>query len=143
MASENNTDTFSNHIMRAIAETRNNKKRPDKRSITEFIQENYSTNVDFNFIEEAIEKLIKNEKIVNKPTIQSMTSHFPISNDQQIKMKLLKANQYLQTLALHLPQTHLSKKFVQVVSPYFDAMILSKMRFSIRFMKIMSNLAIM
>ena len=103
MASENNTDTFSNHIMRAIAETRNNKKRPDKRPITEFIQENYSTNVDFNFIEEAIEKLIKNEKIVNKPIIQSMTSHFSISNDQQIKMKLLKANQYLQTLALHLP----------------------------------------
>ena len=78
MASEDNTDIFSNHIMRAIAETRNNKKRPDKKSITKFIQENYSTNVDFNFIEEAIEKLIKNKKIVNKPTIQSMTSYFPI-----------------------------------------------------------------
>ena len=51
MASDDNTDIFSDHI------------------ITEFIQKNYSTNADFNFIEEAIEKLIKNKKIVNKPTI--------------------------------------------------------------------------
>ena len=68
--------------MNAITEIRNSKKRPDNKSIIEFIQKNHSTNADFNFIGKAIEKLIKNKKIVNKPTIQSMTSYFPISNDQ-------------------------------------------------------------
>ena len=68
--------------MSVIAEIRNSKKCPDNNSITGFIQRNYSTNVNFNFIEEAIEKLIKNKKIVNKPTIQGMTSYFPNSNDQ-------------------------------------------------------------
>ena len=60
-----------------------------------------------------------------------------------MKLKLLKANQYLQTSALHRPQTYLSIKLLQTASPYFDAMIMSKMRFSIHFMKIMSNLWIM
>ena len=82
MASEDNTDIFSDHIMNATAEIRNSKKLPDNKSITEFIQKNYSTNADFNFIDEATEKLIKNKKIVNKPTTQGMTSYFPISNDQ-------------------------------------------------------------
>ena len=82
MASENNTDISSDHIRNATAEIRNSKELPDNKSITEFIQKNYSTNADFNFIDEATEKLIKNKKIVNKPTTQGMTSYFPISNDQ-------------------------------------------------------------
>ena len=68
--------------MNAITEIRNSKKRPHNKSIIEFIEKNHSTNSDFNFIEKAIEKLIKNKKIVYKPTIQSMASYFPISNDQ-------------------------------------------------------------
>ena len=129
--------------MNAITEIRNSKKRPDNKSIIEFIQKNHSTNADFNFIEKAIEKLIKNKKIVNKPTIQSMTSYFPISNDQLNENKVTESEQYLQTSALHLPRTYLSIKLPQIASPYFDAMILSKMKFSIRFTKIMSNLSIM
>ena len=43
-----------------------------------------------------------------------------------MKMKLLKVNQYLQKSALHGPQTHLSMKRLQIASPYFDAMILSR-----------------
>ena len=73
---------FFGHIMNTIAEIRNSKKRPDNKSITEFIQKSRSSNVDYNFIEEGIEKLIKNKKIVKKPTIQGMASYFPISNDQ-------------------------------------------------------------
>ena len=46
-----------------------------------------------------------------------------------MKVKLLKANQYLQTLAIHRPQTYLPMKLVQIASPYFGAMILSKIRF--------------
>ena len=57
-------------------------KRPDNKSVTEFVQKNHSTNVDFNFIEKTIEKLIKNKKTVSKLTIQDMTSYFPIPNDQ-------------------------------------------------------------
>ena len=60
--------------MNAIAEIRNSKKRPDNESVTKFIQKSHSTNADFNSIEEAIEKIIKTKKIVNKPTIQDMTS---------------------------------------------------------------------
>ena len=56
--------------------------RTDNKSVTEFIQKNHLTNADFNIIEEAIEKLFKNKKIVNKPAIQGMTSYFPIFNDQ-------------------------------------------------------------
>ena len=48
--------------MNVKAEIRNSKKRPDNKSTTEFILKNHSTNTDFNFIEEAIEKLIKNKK---------------------------------------------------------------------------------
>ena len=59
MASEDNIDIFFDHIMNAILEIRNSKKRSDNKSITEFIQKNYSKNADINFIEEAIEKLIK------------------------------------------------------------------------------------
>ena len=69
MASENNNDIFSDHIMSAIAEIRNSKKRLGNKSITEFIEKNHSTNADFNFIEETIDKFIKNKRIVNKPTI--------------------------------------------------------------------------
>ena len=72
---------FSDHIINAIAEIRNSKKnRPDNKSITEFVQKKNSTNADFNFIEKTIEKLIKNKNIVNKLTIQGMTSYFPISS---------------------------------------------------------------
>ena len=60
MASEDNTDIFSDHIMNSIAEIRNSKERPNNKSITESIQKNHSTNADFNFMEKAIEKLIKN-----------------------------------------------------------------------------------
>ena len=49
MASEDDTDIFSDGIMNAIAETRNSEKRPDTKSITEFIQRHHSTNADFNF----------------------------------------------------------------------------------------------
>ena len=82
MASEDNTDIFSGHIMNAIAEISDSEKRPNSKSITEFSQKNHSTNADFNFTKEAIEKLIKNEKIVNKATTQDMTSYFLIFNDQ-------------------------------------------------------------
>ena len=41
-------------------------------------------------------------------------------------MKLLKANQYLQTSALRHPQTYLSMKLLQIVSPFFDATIFVK-----------------
>ena len=67
-------------LISAIADIRKSKKRPSNKSIPEFIQKNHSTNANFNFIEKAIEKLIKNKKIVNKPAIQNMTSYFPISN---------------------------------------------------------------
>ena len=73
MASEDNTDIFSDHVMNATVEIRNSKKCPDNNYITEFIQKNHSTNADFNFIE---------GKIVNKPTIQGMALYFPISSDQ-------------------------------------------------------------
>ena len=33
--------------MHAIAEITNSKKRPDNKSVTEFIQKNHSTNVNF------------------------------------------------------------------------------------------------
>ena len=88
MASEGNTDIFSSHIMNAIAEIRNRKKRLDNKSITEFIQKNHSTNADFNFIGKTIEKLIKSKNTVNKPTIQDMASYFPISNDQLDQTKV-------------------------------------------------------
>ena len=91
--------------MNATVQIKNSKTRPDKKSITEFIQKNQSANASFNFIEEAIGKLIKNKKTVNKPTIQGMMSHFLISNDQLDEMKSLKVNQYLQILVLHCPQT--------------------------------------
>ena len=68
--------------MNATVEIRNSKTRPDNKSITEFFQKNQSTSASFNFIEEAIGKLIKNKKTVNKPTIQGMMSYFLISNDQ-------------------------------------------------------------
>ena len=74
MTSEDNTDIFSHHIMNAIAEIRNSIIRSDNKSITEFIQKNHSTDADFNFIEKASEKLIKNKKIVNKRKIYGMTS---------------------------------------------------------------------
>ena len=60
---------FSDHIMNAIAEIRNSKKHLDNNSITEFIKKIHTANVDFNFIEEAIDKFIKSKRIVNKPTI--------------------------------------------------------------------------
>ena len=91
--------------MNATVQIKNSKTRPDKKSITEFIQKNQSANASFNFIEEAIGKLIKNKKTVNKPTIQGMMSYFLISNDQLDEMKSLKVNQYLQILVLHCPQT--------------------------------------
>ena len=53
--------------MNAIAKIRNSKKRPDKKSIIEFIQKNHSTNADSNFIVEAIEKLIKNKRLYINP----------------------------------------------------------------------------
>ena len=90
MASKDNTDIYSDHIINAIAEIKNSKKHPDNKSITEFIQKIHSTNADFNFFKEAIENLIKNKKI-NKPTIQGMT-YFPISNDQLNENKLVKVN---------------------------------------------------
>ena len=68
--------------MNATVEIRNSKTRPDNKFITEFFQKNQSTKASFNFIEEAIGKLIKNKKTVNKPTIQGMMSYFLISNDQ-------------------------------------------------------------
>ena len=46
--------------MNDTAELRNSKKRPGNNSITEFIKKNHLHVVDYNFIEEAIEKLIKN-----------------------------------------------------------------------------------
>ena len=49
--------------MNAIAKIRNSKKRPDNKSVTEFIQKNHSTDADFTFIVEAIEKLIKNKRL--------------------------------------------------------------------------------
>ena len=52
--------------MNAIAAKGPANIRPDNKSKTEFIQKNHSTAVHFNFIEEAIEKLIKNKKFVNK-----------------------------------------------------------------------------
>ena len=83
MASEDNVSIFSGHIMNTIAEIRKSKKRPDKKSMTEFIQKNHAANADYNnFIDKAIEKLIENKKIINKPTIQGMKSYFVISNDQ-------------------------------------------------------------
>ena len=60
MTSEDNVDIFSDHVMNATVEIRNSKTRPDNKSITEFFQKNQSTNASFNFIEEAIGKLIKN-----------------------------------------------------------------------------------
>ena len=121
MASKDNTDIFSDHIMNAIAEIKNSKKRPDNKSLTEYIQKNHSTNADFNFIEEAIQKLIKNKKIVKKPTIQDMTSYFPISINQ------LNENEVTESKPVSLyvsPQTYLSMKLLQIASPYFDAIIL-------------------
>ena len=143
MASKDNTDILSDHIMNAIGEIRNSKKRPDNNLITQFIQKNHSTNADFNFIEKAIEKLIKNKKIVNKPTIQDMTSYFPISNDQLNENKVTENEPNLQASALHHLQTYLSTKLHQIASHYLDATIMSKMKFSLRFMKIMSNLGTM
>ena len=143
MASKDNTDILSDHIMNAIGEIRNSKKRPDNNLITQFIQKNHSTNADFNFIEKAIEKLIKNKKIVNKPTIQDMTSYFPISNDQLNENKVTENEPNLQASALHRLQTYLSTKLHQSASHYLDATIMSKMKFSLRFMKIMSNLGTM
>ena len=63
MTSEDNIDISSGHIMNAIEEIRNNKKRLDNKSITEFIQKNHSINADFNFIEEGIEKLSKMKRL--------------------------------------------------------------------------------
>ena len=74
MSSEEVSDIFSDHIMNATAQVKNNKKRPDNKSIREFIQKNISTNANFTFIEDFIEKHIKNKKIINKPIIQDLTS---------------------------------------------------------------------
>ena len=43
--------------MNTTVEIRNCKKRPDNKSMTEFIKKNHSTNADYNFIDEAIEKI--------------------------------------------------------------------------------------
>ena len=59
-----------------------------------------------------------------------------------MKMKALKVSQYLQISELHRPKSHLFMKLPQIASPYFDAMICSKMWFSIRFIKMMSNFAL-
>ena len=70
-----------------------------------------------------------------------------------MKIKLLKVKHiqgsalhhpqtYLRVSALPRPQTYLFIKLHQSASPHFDAMILSEMKFSIRFMKIMLNLSI-
>ena len=74
MSSEEVPDIFSDHIMNATAQVKNNKKRHDNKSIREFIQKNISTNANFTFIEDFIEKHIKNKKIINKPIIQGLTS---------------------------------------------------------------------
>ena len=95
MASEDNIGMLSVHIMSAIFEIWNSKKRGDNKSITAFIQKNSSINPGFNFIEEAIAKLIKNKKIVNKPTIQAWGHIFPSLMTNWMKLKLLKLNQYL------------------------------------------------
>ena len=59
-----------------------------------------------------------------------------------MKMKALKVSQYLQTSELHRRKTHVFMKLPQIASPYFDAMICSKMWFSIRFIRMMSNFAL-
>ena len=108
------------------------------------IQKNHSTNADFNFIEEAIEKFIKNKKIVNKPTIQGMTSYFPISNDQLNENKVTESEPITPDISTSPPSNISFHETSSNCQPLFRyAMILSKMRFSIRFMKIMSNLNIM
>ena len=91
MASVNNTDIFSDDIMNATAETRNSKKRPDTKSITEFIQRHHSTNADFNF---SYWKTYQNKKIVNKPAIPGLASYFPISNDKLDENKVTESETY-------------------------------------------------
>ena len=122
----------------------NSKKRSNNKSITEFIQKNDSTNADFNFIEKAIEKLIKNKKIVNKPTIRGMTSHFPISNDHLNENKVTESEPISSNTSASPPSNISVHGTYSNCQPLFHIeMILPKMRLLIRFMKTMSNLSIM
>ena len=75
MSSEDNADIFPGHILNSIAEMRHCRKRPHNKFLSTFTQKNHSTNANFNFIEEAIKKLIKSK-------IVSMTSYCLISDDQ-------------------------------------------------------------
>ena len=90
MSSEDNADIFPGHILNSIAEMRHCRKRPHNKFLSTFTQKNHSTNANFNFIEEAIKKLIKS-KIVNKPTIQCMTSYCLISDDQLNENKVIES----------------------------------------------------
>ena len=88
-------------------------------------------------------KLLKNlskKKIVNKPTIQGITSYFHIFNDQLNENEVTESEPISSDIST---SPHSNTSVHEIASPYFDAMILSKMRFSIRFMKIMSNLSIL
>ena len=66
MTSEDNINIFFDHTKNAIAKIRNTKKRPDNKSITEFIQKNHSSNAHCNFIEDAIKKIFSLMKIPSK-----------------------------------------------------------------------------
>ena len=63
MASKDNTDTFSDHIMNAIAEIKNSKKCTDNKSITEFIQKNHSTNAILTSSRKLLKKLSKIKRL--------------------------------------------------------------------------------
>ena len=68
IATKNVSENYVNDIKTAIKSIRKKGRRPDKDSISEFILNNFATNVDQVFIESCIRSLIEGNILRNKPT---------------------------------------------------------------------------
>ena len=68
IATINVSENYVNDIKSAIKSIRKEGKRPDNDSISEFVLNNFATNVDQVFIESCITSLIKRNILRNKPT---------------------------------------------------------------------------
>ena len=61
-------DIIEEHVIGAINDIRAKRKRPDSRSVLEYVNKNFATNADEIYVNNIIQVLLDQNKIRNKPT---------------------------------------------------------------------------
>ena len=65
MVGSNSNDIYNSYMTKAITDIRSNRKRPDEEEITDYVIQDFATNIDESFIEKIIKKLLDQNLLEN------------------------------------------------------------------------------